>query len=623
MRLNLPRPRATSCISFPTLGGGLNLWELDSRLDADQSPEMENLCRYGGTLRSRDGQSYAYTAAPGTGVTAYRSMFGGCAFMHIGTGIWYCDPEADPCQPVQLCDMSQLFPGKGSERGSFFTHGEHLYYKAPGVYVRISISGGSPTAEKTPAYTPVIMLNCSPQTGAGDLYQPENRYSPYKTVKYNTDGGSLYRLPVSELDCIERVEVNGQELEADTDYTYNLTEGSVSLAQAPQAGLLNAVAITYKKDNPDFADSILSCRCAEVYGGAGELCVVLGGCEKQPNAYFWSGNGRGGAPDAGYFPAEQYNLAGDSAESITGFGLQQDLLVIFKQHSVGRARFSMTQVDGREYIELPYVTVNPTVGCDLPWTIRLIENNLVFCNSRRGVHMILDSSAACENNIVMISRAVNGTGQAEMTRGLLYDLANPNGTCPVAFDDDSRYWICVGGHAYLWDYTLSKYTRPSWFYYTGIGAVAFFRDGLKSYHLDGQGRVTRFDRSYADYGQGIRKRYRFAVQSFDGFDRFKDVLYGVFDLYGDIPSVTRVYYSCGAMGTMRAADIVCGSKWRLVPRDLSQRDLRIEPARQRVKRMFGVTEAEDFSMWLENDTPGEDLCIGGAELYFRYSREKK
>ena len=40
---SMPNPHATKVVGFPRLDGGLNLWELDYRLDRNQSPEMKNL----------------------------------------------------------------------------------------------------------------------------------------------------------------------------------------------------------------------------------------------------------------------------------------------------------------------------------------------------------------------------------------------------------------------------------------------------------------------------------------------------------------------------------------------------------------------------------------------------
>ena len=57
---SVPNQHATKMVDFPRLDGGLNLWEMDYRLDRNQSPEMKNLWWQDGVLQCRDGQSYLY-----------------------------------------------------------------------------------------------------------------------------------------------------------------------------------------------------------------------------------------------------------------------------------------------------------------------------------------------------------------------------------------------------------------------------------------------------------------------------------------------------------------------------------------------------------------------------------
>ena len=129
----------------------------------------------------------------------------------------------------------------------------------------------------------------------------------------------------------------------------------------------------------------MDCRYAAVYGGTGELCVVMAGSEDQPNAYFWSGNSNI-KMDASYFPMEQVQLASSTEERITGFGKQQDNLIIFKEGSVGKTTLGTQTINDRIFIDLPYIPINASIGCDLPWSIQLVENNLVFAN-RSGVYI--------------------------------------------------------------------------------------------------------------------------------------------------------------------------------------------------------------------------------------------
>jgi hypothetical protein len=68
--------------------------------------------------------------------------------------------------------------------GVFLRYQDALLYKTTGAYKRIVYDGHGLTAEEIAPYVPVTVINCSPE-GSGDLYQPENRLSPQKTVWYH------------------------------------------------------------------------------------------------------------------------------------------------------------------------------------------------------------------------------------------------------------------------------------------------------------------------------------------------------------------------------------------------------------------------------------------------------
>ena len=341
------------------------------------------------------------------------------------------------------------------------------------------------------------------------------------------------------------------------------------------------------------------------------MCIVLGGCEKQPNAFFWCGNDSVGMNEA-YWPMSFYNLAGDSEDGITGFGKQYGTLVIFKEKSLGKSAYSVENVDDRDSISLTYTAINAKIGCDLPWTIQLIENNLVFCNTEGGVHIVRDSTSALENNIECLSRNVNGTDQR---LGLLADVRAAETV--TGFDDGNHYWVVANGHAYLWDYLLSAWKDPSWFYFTNIDGVAFFRTVDKSYHLDANGRVTVFARTFLDYWQAIEKVYQFPPQFFDSYDRLKDILYCIFTVRSDTDSVVKIRYESDYERRYDATDIRSLS-WKLAPRNLAFRCLSIQRFAHVARRKPCCRHVRHFSIRLENNEPAQDLSIISAQIYFRY-----
>ena len=690
-------------VDFPRLDGGLNLWEMDYRLNRNQSPEMKNLWWQDGVLQCRDGQSYLYgpsqeqliTPLPegvapwvdlGTGYTCTSDLFWDHAFFHIGTKLYYMDPSAET--PA----MTELVDGVPENRGTFFRYNDGLFYKNRGAFIKVKYDPAktpvfSASHVEDNAYTPIIVMNASPSTGSGDTYQPENRLSPKKTVQYNAaedqqmitkngDGSTTvfdlgktaaadhlsrvtdvyfgstlvntaiyttdvstgkvtfttappsdtiitfvakfgvvtYQLPVKEVDAVTEVKVNGEVKAESTDYAVDLTKGQVVFVTAPPVSdpaVNNTVEITYSKANEDALNAIMDCPYAIVYGGSQDVCIVLGGCEKQPNAFFWCGNDSVGMNES-YWPMSFYNLAGDSEDGITGFGKQYGTLVIFKEKSLGKSAYSVEDVDDRDSISLTYTAINAKIGCDLPWTIQLIENNLVFCNTEGGVHIVRDSTSALENNIECLSRNVNGTDQRP---GLLADVRASETV--TGFDDGNHYWVVANGHAYLWDYLLSAWKDPSWFYFTNIDGAAFFRTVDKSYHLDARGRVTVFNRTFLDYWRAIEKVYQFPPQFFDSYDRLKDILYCIFTVRSDTDSVVDIRYDSD-YETRHDQTEIRSLSWRLVPRNLAYRCLSIQRFAHVARRKPGCRHIRHFSVRLENNEPAQDLSIISAQIYFRY-----
>lgn len=435
-------------------------------------------------------------------------------------------------------------------------------------------------------------------------------------------GVYVYYLPVASVDGIESVVVDGTTLTLTTDYSVNFLLGTVTFVTAPPVtdpATNNTVKITYAKANTDAYNSVMDCVYAQVYGGDQNVCVVMAGCSAQPNAYFWNGNHA--TMDAGYFPMEQYNLGGDTEDAITGFGRQQDSLIIFKNHSIGRSELNTTEINDRVYLSLPYTQINSAIGCDLPWSIQLIKNNLTWCNTERGVYYLTDTSAAYENSAVLISLKVNGAqyepGQLTAARpGLLYDLraVEPDTVCGL--DDGTRYWIVANGHAFVWDYELSAYSSAVWFYFTNIRAVAFlFTAAQEIYHLDGSGRVTRMVRTFSDYGEAIDKVFQFAVQNFGYYDRYKNVNSVIFVVRSDTDTLVNITYRSDWEERNDLTPIVSYC-WRLVPRNLLYRFLGAERYATVARRRPGCKNVRHFSMRLENNVPGNDLSVISAQIFY-------
>ena len=545
---DLPDPKKEYTQRFENLAGGLNLRDLDYLLKPNESPEMKNLNWHDGVLSCRDGQTLL-SKSRGQVYACAEEPFHDRLVVHCGTSLYAVTPSTGSWMP--------LLQNVARERGTFFRYNEFLMYKNQGGYYKIAYRESSDglfaasiysDESRSEAFIPVIQLNTDPKTGAGDLYQPENRLSAYKKVRFNAAAGvTEYHLPVQDID-----EVCSDTVDAEA--------GTITFRTAPTVSNPpenNTVEILYRKENPDAYNSIMDCAYAAVFGGNRDLCVVLGGCPAQPNAYFWSGNTQL-AMDPSYFPMSHYNLAGDASDAITGFGKQQNMLIVLKEHSVGRVTYGTEKINEREQITMNYTRINSRIGCDLPWTIQLVENNLVFCNRRDGVHLIRDSSAAYENNIVCISRKVNGD---TYRHGLTWALRQADADLVCSVDTDRKYLVVYQGEAYEWDYTLSEYQNPTWFYHTNLKAVCFAHLNEQLWEFS-TSALYNFERSFMDDGEAIEKVYRFPTQHFGSYDRLKTVRSVVLSTRADANTRTRITWGCD-YGTREDASPIIADAYRL------------------------------------------------------------
>jgi len=222
-----------------------------------------------------------------------------------------------------------------------------------------------------------------------------------------------------------------------------------------------------------------------------------------------------------------------------------------------------------------------------------------------------------------LSRNVNGS---DSRPGLLRAVRNSDVVC--ALEDGERYWVCAGGESYVWDHGLSPAARPSWFYFTNIPAVSFFRGDSQAgdwepilpytgarriYHLDGQGRISCFARIFRDYGEAIEKSYRFATQSFGTYEQQKNIKKIVIAMRSDTDTVVNVSYRTDLQERRDLTPIVSYS-WRLVPRNLLFRYLGVQRFVHVAVRKPNCRHVQLFALVLENAEPGCDMSVVSAEI---------
>ena len=410
----------------------------------------------------------------------------------------------------------------------------------------------------------------------------------------------------------------GTQLAID-DANTNLTTGTIVLQAGQSAG--TNVTILFHTDNQDALDSILYSSSAIVFGGAQDLCVVLGNTPAQPNAYFWSGND-GTVMNPTYFPMNQYNLAGDNDEPITCFGKQQNMLVIFQPNATGRAVFGTETIMGYVQVTMNYTRINDKIGCDLPFTLQLIENNLVWANTKFGVCRLKDSSAAYENNITVISRKIHNryddpSATTPEFTGLFSHfklLGNPNRA--KSADTGRQYLLLLGTWIYEWNYEISTYDNPSWFIHTDISAAGFLSiENDVLYEVTPDGVIAEYKPVFYDqvrYADGalqtesIRKVYIFPPRNFGTYDRLKNIMSAIFTTRADTDQQTAVRYICDYAERRDPTDLAVTASHNRFDR----------PYASVFRRKPGYHNIRHLQIRLFNNEVGKDLSIISAQIFY-------
>ena len=170
--------------------------------------------------------------------------------------------------------------------------------------------------------------------------------------------------------------------------------------------------------------------------------------------------------------------------------------------------------------------VNPSIGCDCPDTIQLINNQLVWLSKTNGVCTLVSTNIEDERNVRPLSRNING---GHLRQGLLdeYNLENAH-----SVDWDGKYFLSVNGICYVWDYLMSPYLntgkidqdakRLSWFFFTNWEVEKYFKIGTQLYMVSGN-YINTTQESFNDFGNAIEASYQCPLYQFNAIPWLKTV----------------------------------------------------------------------------------------------------
>lgn len=482
------------------LNGGLCL-DQESSIDLSQSPYILNMCLDdGGLLIKRFGQGNLFPTSLGIGqINGVYADYKDKTVFAYGTKI-YTQVGAD--QPIEI------YSGVSNSKAFFFVYNGILYMLNGSEYLQYD----GITAKAVDPYAPTVSINRKPDASESTVNESWNLIGRGFKDSFNGDGTTkVFKLSFTSLDATTVVSnVGGTE---GSGFTVDRTNGVVTFTTAPAAGTNNVIITAYKT----FAgnkEQILNCtRAIECYGRifvTGNINInaywVMGICDKN---------------DASYFPTKYNYKLTKSNKDITGFAIHFGKLIVFTEDMT--CTVDSSTFDNQASFPINYL--NTTVGCDMPDTIQLINNNPVWCNTYSGVKMLMSSLVAGEKNIIDLSLNINGDYERP---GLLFeDIANLKNA--VSFDHDGKYGIVLpNGNVYEWEYTrgysLKDTKSYKWFKWDNVKASCFFvRDNTLMFGHKERGQLCKFILTANDFGSAINGVFRTKLMDFGYSDYEKSV----------------------------------------------------------------------------------------------------
>lgn len=318
-------------------------------------------------------------------------------------------------------------------------------------------------ANSVDAYVPVLYKDCKAD-GTGTKVEPRNIISgrsiqefttdslstvyklcddnidnAFVSVIYNAGGGSLYNFSFRPNITLTK--------QNNVMASLNRAAGTITftsvLVDASTLGLKNNLVVTYTKtaydENPVCCSSIGIWYDGGTQTAAGYSRVFISGYTKTPNRIYYSA-----ANDPTYFPEDAYIEIGEPADPITAFGIQYDVLAVFKKNSI----YSLSYSNNTNSATFTIKEVNSSIGCDMPATLRLASNALIWASSTGGVYALQSTTIKDERAVRLVSKNVN----SKLLSLDAQDLQTASAVC-----DGTSYFLLAGRYAFIMNYELMHF----------------------------------------------------------------------------------------------------------------------------------------------------------------------
>ncbi len=482
------------------------------------------------------------------------------------------------------------------------------------------------------AYVPLYMTGGTPVTSraqtvlTGDRVEAYNRLTEWFRCTYSTDGvGTYYYLPklreysglivtLSRAGGNLTFTIEGGEQLSDTVGGYRvqldnkghcfwfLKDGKPIVM--PSEGVRNDVSAKARHAYTVGPD-VTQMRCGTWYGGdrsatAGGTRLFLGG----GHYVMWSA-----LNDPLYFPVTAYASLGDPDEELTAFGKQGELLLLFKEHSLYAAEYVRSDTVTVEEVQsgavtdttatavFPITPIHAEIGCDLPETVALCGNRLVWACADGTVYTLGTSGQLSQRTVTVISDPIRSL------------LRSSKPAVAAATVIDGEYLLLWDNEIFLaTDDTVPRWTRFS--FASGAVAQHLCRVNGKllipAAYTVGNARVLYWFWQAGDRDTVITHTgdswanavYTFTPRAVRGMVCTKQFDLGAPDEY---KRITRVFADAVAVGAVSAAYV-------------TERGMHADVARKAhdgVRLTPSVARCRRFALRLD----GEALCVNSVTIH--------
>lgn len=463
--------------------GGINLRDLEYEQDINQSPNVLNMMYRNGAFGKRYGQKEYHDF----GATIYSlGYYNGDIITHAGDKIYKGETKIAEGMPLK--------------KGLFINFNGMLFFLCEKFY---QYDG---EWKEVDPYIPTILINRKPDGSYSDINEELNLIGSGFQNHFHGDGSStVYKLSEKNLDN-RNIKVLVDEIEV-TNFSVDYTKGEVKFTSAPAKGTNNVKITAYKTVLEDI-EKIMKCTLYTTYGGNNNSRLFLAGDGN--SCFYYSG-----VSDPTYFPAQSYKRIGNDDDDIQGFGEQYDVLMVFKSNEIyGLEYYTDKNGIGR----FSSYRVNSKIGCDVPNSIQLINNQLTWLSTKHGVCTLVSTAIEDERNVRVISRNIDG---GYRVAGLLHEDNLKNA---ISIDYDGKYFLVVNGRAYVWDYLMSPYAntgkldadakRLSWFLFDNFNVDMFIEKKLDLLYSSGS-KLVILTNEYNDFGKPIHSKYQTPFMQFE------------------------------------------------------------------------------------------------------------